>query len=479
MLPTRWFPRLMLACAAIWLAGGTVLAVRLSGVLNGLNSHPPQDAQALRTAVVSRTLLVFVVTALGTAILVWAMFRGVARTTAKLEAAARDVAAGNLNGDVPAERGDEFGRLAQRFNEMTAAVKQRLEERKAREHQLEEREEFLQAVLATMVEAVIAVDGNQRILFANRASRKLLGMNHSELVGRPIWEVARSPVLQETLRKVLTEHAEQRIEFQLPRTKSIAILAAGRLPGNPPPGAVLVLHDVTELRQLENLRREFVSNVSHELKTPLTTIQAYAETLLDGALDDPRHSREFVQRIADQGDRLHGLILDLLALARIESKEQAFDMAPIAVADVVADCVAEHLAVAQKKGLELTADVRDEHARVLADAEGLRTILDNLLDNALNHTPSGGRVTVRCESADGKVCLQVADTGIGIPREHHDRIFERFYRVDKARSRELGGTGLGLSIVKHLAQVFGGNVSVASSPGKGSTFTVELPLRER
>jgi two-component system phosphate regulon sensor histidine kinase PhoR len=215
------------------------------------------------------------------------------------------------------------------------------------------------------------------------------------------------------------------------------------------------------------------------LKTPLTTIQAYAETLLDGALDDPRHSREFVQRIADQGDRLHGLILDLLALARIESKEQAFDMAPIAVADVVADCVAEHLAVAQKKGLELTADVRDEHARVLADAEGLRTILDNLLDNALNHTPSGGRVTVRCESADGKVCLQVADTGIGIPREHHDRIFERFYRVDKARSRELGGTGLGLSIVKHLAQVFGGNVSVASSPGKGSTFTVELPLRER
>jgi two-component system phosphate regulon sensor histidine kinase PhoR len=285
--------------------------------------------------------------------------------------------------------------------------------------------------------------------------------------------------LQETLQNVLTENAEQRIEFQLPRTRSVVILAASRLPGNPPPGAVLVLHDVTELRQLEDLRRDFVSNVSHELKTPLTTIQAYAETLLNGALDDPRHSREFVQRIADQGERLHVLILDLLALARIESQERAFDMRPIVVGEIIEQSVREHRAIADAKGLELTAVVAEAETQVLADAEGLRTILDNLLDNALNHTPSGGKVTVRCERCDGVVRLHVADTGIGIPREHHDRIFERFYRVDKARSRELGGTGLGLSIVKHLAQVFGGRVSLTSSPGKGSTFTVELPLLER
>jgi len=463
MLPKRWFFRLCLYCGGVMLVGGGVLAVGLS-----------VDEGELRQFAATYTAV-----ALGVLAVAWLTYRGVVRTVRELADASAAVAAGKLDVETAADRGDEFGRLARQFNAMAESLKERFDRHKSRAHELEEREEFLQAVLATMVEAVVAVDGNQRILFANRASRKLLGMNHNELVGRPIWEAARSPTLQETLQNVLTENAEQRIEFQLPRTKSVVILAASRLPGNPPPGAVLVLHDVTELRQLEDLRRDFVSNVSHELKTPLTTIQAYAETLLNGALDDPRHSREFVQRIADQGERLHVLILDLLALARIESQERAFDMRPIEVGEIIEQSVREHRAIADAKGLELTAVVPEAETQVLADAEGLRTILDNLLDNALNHTPSGGKVTVRCERCDGVVRLHVADTGIGIPREHHDRIFERFYRVDKARSRELGGTGLGLSIVKHLAQVFGGRVSLTSSPGKGSTFTVELPLLER
>jgi two-component system, OmpR family, phosphate regulon sensor histidine kinase PhoR len=462
MLPNRWFFRLCVVCGGVLLAGGVALAAPLFG--DGRNPGELRQFALFYSAI-----------ALGLLAVAWLTFRGVARTVRELADAATAVAAGNLDVEVSEDRGDEFGRLSQRFNEMAAAVKERFDQQAIRARELEEREEFLQAVLATMVEAVVAVDGNQRILFANRASRRLLGLKQQELVGRPIWEAARSPVLQNTLEKVLTENAEQQIEFQLPRTKSVVILAAGRLPGNPPPGAVLVLHDVTELRRLESLRRDFVSNVSHELKTPLTAIQAYADTLLEGGLDDPAHNREFVRRIGEAAERLHALIQNVLSLARIEAEEQVFELRPVSLRETADLCVREHAAVAEAKSLRLTVEHADADLHVIADEEGLRTILDNLLDNAINYTPAGGSVTLRYRDAGDAVQIEVADTGIGIPREHRDRIFERFYRVDRARSRELGGTGLGLSIVKHLALAYDGSVSVDSTPGRGSTFTVRLP----
>jgi two-component system phosphate regulon sensor histidine kinase PhoR len=222
------------------------------------------------------------------------------------------------------------------------------------------------------------------------------------------------------------------------------------------------------------LRREFVANVSHELKTPLTSIAAYTETLLDGALDDPAHNKEFLRRIEEQTDRLQALIGDLLSLARMESDESAFELAPVDATDVVAASVEAHLAVAESKGIRLSLIEPAAPADVLADAEGVRTIVDNLLDNALNYTPSGGEVAVRCSTDGTWLQIDVSDTGVGIALEHQSRIFERFFRVDKARSREIGGTGLGLAIVKHLCQVFGGTVSVSSQLGRGSTFTVRL-----
>jgi two-component system, OmpR family, phosphate regulon sensor histidine kinase PhoR len=452
-------------------------AMRLgSEVIGGIHvSLSLEDVEAGRKAVIRSVAWGFALISIGPAFIAWLMFRGVSRKTAELETAVRAIASGNLDAEVAEDRNDEFGRLATRFNEMAAAVKDRFHQQAARSLALEERQEFLEAVLATMIEAVVAVDGNQRILFANLASRKLLGMSHTELVGRPIWEVARSPILQETLQKVLTENAEQRIEFPLPRTKRIVILAAGRLPGTPPPGAVLVLHDVTELRRLENLRRDFVSNVSHELKTPLTSIQAYADTLLEGGLDDASHNREFVQRICEAAERLHALIQNVLSLARIEAEEQVFELQPVSLRETANACIREHAAVAEAKSLRLIVEHAAADLHVLADEEGLRTILDNLLDNALNYTPAGGTVTLRYRDAGDAVQIEVADTGIGIPREHRDRIFERFYRVDRARSRELGGTGLGLSIVKHLALAYDGSVSVESRPEHGSTFTVRLP----
>ncbi|MHC5544017.1 sensor histidine kinase, partial [Singulisphaera rosea] len=247
------------------------------------------------------------------------------------------------------------------------------------------------------------------------------------------------------------------------------------LPG-PPPGAVIVFHDVTELRRLERMRQDFVANVSHELKTPLASIKAYTETLLDWALTDETVNVRYLNRIEEQAERLNQLILDLLSLARLESGQELFDHGPLALAPLVGSCVGSHRDRADAKGLSLTLDLGqlNDQTLVLADEEAIRQILDNLIDNAIKYTPEGGKVSVICQLADD-VTIEVADTGIGIPRDDLPRVFERFYRVDKARSRELGGTGLGLSIVKHLVQSIGGQVNVTSRVGAGTRFTIHLP----
>lgn len=237
----------------------------------------------------------------------------------------------------------------------------------------------------------------------------------------------------------------------------------------------MVLHDITELRRLENLRREFVANVSHELKTPLASITAYAETLRLGAMDDRENNMRFLVRIEDQAERLHQLILDMLQIARVESGEEAFDITQVLIRRRVDGCCARNLEPAQRKQIDLSIEAPEEDLTVLADEDGLDTILDNLIGNAIKYTPEGGRVYVRWRDNNDYVELEVQDTGVGIAPEHQTRVFERFYRVDKARSRELGGTGLGLSIVKHLCQAFGGSVTLKSVEGEGCTFRIRLP----
>ena len=249
------------------------------------------------------------------------------------------------------------------------------------------------------------------------------------------------------------------------------------LPGVPSPGVVLVFHDVTDLRRLERMRQDFVANASHELKTPLASIKAYTETLLDWALRDDSVNVRFLEHIDEQAERLNQLILDLLSLARLESGQEIFDHQPLDIVSVIEASVEAHRGRAGAKNLLLAFDPDgdDEDMIIVADEEAIRQIADNLIDNAIKYTPENGSVHVRCSIRDDAVALEVVDTGIGIPREDLPRIFERFYRVDKARSRELGGTGLGLSIVKHLVQSIGGWVDVASRLGSGTRFTVRFP----
>ena len=240
-------------------------------------------------------------------------------------------------------------------------------------------------------------------------------------------------------------------------------------------GAVLVMHDVTELRRLENVRRDFVANVSHELKTPLTAIRGMIETMID----DPEMPKEmqsrFLDRVRDQSMRLSALVTDLLSLAKIEANEGRGERTLIDLRARLRDAVARFGDVAARKRITLALELPEDAATVQADEESLRQILDNLLDNACKYTPEGGHVWARIVRRPGELRCEVEDTGIGIEPADQARVFERFYRVDKARSRDLGGTGLGLSIVKHLANSLGGTVSLESAPGRGSTFRVHFP----
>jgi two-component system phosphate regulon sensor histidine kinase PhoR len=361
---------------------------------------------------------------------------------------------------------------------LAAELETRLSRSRRETAQLQVGAERMSNVLSSMAEGVLAVDRDERILVANPAAASLLDLADVPLVGRRLWEVVRFPAIREAARSAFDGRETSHIEIELPRTQVTIALRASRLPGEPSPGVVLVLHDVTELRRLENLRREFVSNVSHELKTPLASIQAYTETLLDGAIDDQEHNVRFLKRISEQADRLHNLILDLLRLARIEAGTDVFEIQQLSARKIITQACDDHVAVARSKGVTLTMEPPGERMRLRVDPDGMRTILDNLLDNAINYTPEGGRICVRWQRDNDKAVIEVRDTGIGIPPQHLSRVFERFHRVDRARSRERGGTGLGLAIVKHLVQVFEGHVEVESEVDRGSTFRITLPLAD-
>jgi two-component system phosphate regulon sensor histidine kinase PhoR len=345
--------------------------------------------------------------------------------------------------------------------------------------------EQLRVVLGAMAEAVIAVDPRRRLLFANTSADTLFGLGPGS-VGRLIPELIRSPQVQEVVEATLRlRHPDAHQEEVVLSSRDAAIRGQNRvlavrgtpLPGPPPSGAVLVFHDVTNLRRLERMRQDFVANASHELKTPLASIKAFAETLLDWALTDDSVNRRFLERIDEQVDRLNQLIQDMLSLARLDSSQEFFDHGPLSLGPVLEACLEGHRGRAESKNLILRYDPRELNGDilVLADEEAVRQIFDNLIDNAIKYTPEGGRVDVTCSVSPTMVSVEVSDTGIGIPRDDLPRIFERFYRVDKARSRELGGTGLGLAIVKHLISSLRGEISVSSRLGAGSRFTVKIP----
>ncbi len=404
------------------------------------------------------------------ALVTYVVVRRLVRPIVTLNEAAHGIAQGEYGHRVFVPGNDELGALARSFNNMSFALGKQVSELRASDQRQA-------TVLGGMIEGVVAVDRRQRVLFANSAAGRLFGFSPLHVQGRPLIEVIRHHELHGMLQRAINQGTAGQLDMQWEGLdeRQLAVQITP-LPGQPSPGAVIVLHDNTELRRLETIRSEFMANVSHELKTPLSSIKAYCETLMDGAIDDLDNRMRFLQRIAEQGDRLNDLIQDMLSLARIESDLQHFELLPVSVDGLARKCVDDHRALAEAKRIELTTG-DGVATKVVADEEGLRVILNNLVDNAIKYTPVDGKVRVDWKSnGSGLVRLSVADNGAGIPRADLPRIFERFYRVDKARSRELGSTGLGLSIVKHLAHSFGGSAGVESTVGKGSTFWVDLPV---
>ncbi len=366
---------------------------------------------------------------------------------------------------------------------LSAAMQRVFAEVSSRQSQLSELANRLSTVLSAMMEGVLAVDERQRILFANDAAGRLLGFGSQDAQGKMLLEVVRNHMLHEAVAEALAnrdtaDHETQRYEFDSHRSRGkIISFRASRLHGNPCPGVVLVLQDVTDLRRLEHMRQEFIANVSHELKTPLAAIKAFAETLKAGAIDDPGINRRFTAYIEEEAERLNDLIAKMLKLAKIESGHEQFVIVPIALEDAVQNCVERHEALATQKQQSLRVEPVDgKDVRVWADRDGLATILNNLVDNAIKYTAAGGDIVIRYAEVDDQIArIEVSDSGVGIPAELQPRVFERFYRVEMSRSREFGSSGLGLAIVKHLAHNFNGSVSVRSEVDRGSTFEVLLP----
>ena len=333
------------------------------------------------------------------------------------------------------------------------------------------------AILGSMVEGVAVVDGSEHLVFANQGFADILGLDVPPVPGSSLLEVVRQTELIEAVRQVL--QGEPRVQSEIAtgtlRQHYFATTVAAVQAGDTS-GAVVVLHDITELRKLERVRRDFVANVSHELRTPLTAIQGFAETLLAGAIDDPHNRTRFLEIILEHSRRLARLTEDLLMLSKMDAERLELEFRRISIAQLMESCLETSQHRAKDKNLEVRLDTPNGLPDVSGDRRRLAEVLQNLLDNAIQYTMPSGKITLSAKARSDEVIVTVSDTGIGIPRADQPRIFERFYRVDVARSREAGGTGLGLSIAKHLVEAHGGRLWVESELGQGSRFHFSVPI---
>ena len=388
----------------------------------------------------------------------------------KLTAFSQRVAEGDFRPQASDGTGDALDRLSHSLNQTAARLDRTI-------HTLTEERNLSSAILGSMVEGVLVVNGAERVVFANQSFAEILGLKVPPQPGSGLVEVVRQTELIEAARKVLA--GEPRVEAEIVTgtlrqhffAATVASVRAAETNG-----AVIVLHDITDLRKLERVRRDFVANVSHEFRTPLTAIQGFAETLLAGAMNDPQNRERFLGIIVEHSRRLARLTEDLLMLSKMDADRLELETRRIPVGPFVESCIETSTPRAKDKDLKLLVNLAERVPDIAGDRRRLTEVLQNLLDNAIQYTPAGGQIMVSAGPKNGEVIFTVSDTGIGIPQADQPRIFERFYRVDVARSREVGGTGLGLSIAKHLIENHGGKIWVDSEVGRGSQFHFSVPI---
>jgi len=373
-----------------------------------------------------------------------------------------------LSGEELPAADDELGKLARSLQRTAPRVRELVESLQLEGARRE-------AILASMVEGVLAVDKDFRVIFCNDSFARIVGARLPAVPGMPLLELVRDPGLREIITTVLEtgQPIDRRLTLPVAEAHSFEVLA-GPLAGASTRGVLAILHDVTRLERLERVRKDFVANVSHELRTPLAAISGYAETLLNGALEDQENNRRFVEIILAQTTRLGNIASDLLALSELESTARTDQTQPVSVRSALESALRTVESAARLRGVRLLCANLPDIA-VMGQQLRLEQVFVNLLDNAVKFNRPNGEVQVEMRRKNGVVNVKIADTGIGIPSEDLPRIFERFYRVDKARSRALGGTGLGLSIVKHAIEQMGGTIHVDSRLGEGTEFSIDIP----
>ncbi|HEX8872331.1 MAG TPA: ATP-binding protein [Candidatus Acidoferrum sp.] len=445
-----------------YLPGGAPIVVRLALPVDGID----EPLGSFRTNVWLWSLLIFIAAG-GVALL---MSRSYTGRVERLREFSRRVAEGDFRPLPPDGTGDELDALATSLNQTAGRLDRTI-------RSLTEERNLSAAILGSMVEGVAVVNGAERLVFANPGFASILGLDVPPMAGSSLLEVVRQTELIAAVRRVLS--GEPRVEAEIATgtvrvhyfAATVASVRAGETSG-----AVIVLHDITELRKLERVRRDFVANVSHEFRTPLTAIQGFAETLLSGALDDPQNRGRFLGIILEHSRRLGRLTEDLLKLSQMDADRLELEVRRISVAQLVESCYETAQRRAAAKELTLSLNLPARLPDVACDVRRLQEVLQNLLDNATQYTLPGGKIALSAAANNDEVVFTVADTGIGIPQADQSRIFERFYRVDAARSREAGGTGLGLAIAKHLIEVHGGRIWVESELGVGSKFHFSVPV---
>ncbi len=389
----------------------------------------------------------------------------------RLSAASARIAEGQYGLQIIEGAPDEIGELTHSFNLMSERLLQNIEEGKASAVKT-------QAILSSMINGIIAVDNERRIMFINPVAEKLLGIRETDVKGNNIMTAVRSTLLNDCLERFLISDQAVITDIEVfdPIHRVVSISATPILTERQQKmGGIIILQDVTEIRKLEQMRKDFVANVSHELKTPLTSIQGFVETLKAGAAEQKEIRDRFLDILDIESSRLSTLIDDLLVLSDIENRAYIACRDKIDALKSVQEVVEMLSELAQRNGITVTVISTDVLPLVEGNPGWFKQMVINLVDNAIKYTQRNGAVNIALSSGSGTLEVRVSDTGIGIEPEHLDRLFERFYRVDKARSREVGGTGLGLAIVKHIVIAFGGQIQVRSKIGQGTEFIVQLP----
>jgi two-component system phosphate regulon sensor histidine kinase PhoR len=424
---------------------------------------------ALQVQVAGDALLVFVVLGALAFLLVWRS----AATVELLTETTVAIAQGDFDRRVPEARALGMKRLGDAINQMARSSAGRVSDITADRNRLA-------TIFAGMVEGVIDVDERQQIVHINDAAVALLGLEPNKSKGKPVWQEIREQKITLALDEAVKSRTVIRTQVDYLRNRDQLVIdlyvASLADDDNKPIGAILVLHDVTELRHLERIRTDFVANASHELKTPITAIRGLSETVAGDPDVDRDTLQRFMQRIHAQSIRLSQLVGDLMTISRLEADHSTDSFSRINFVDLAARAVTTATGAAELKQQQFGARLPPERLEVYGDRQNLSQLVDNLIDNAIKYTPEQGRIEVRLSRWGDELLLEVEDSGIGISPQYQERVFERFYRVDKARSQSLGGTGLGLSIVRNIAERHGGSVAVKSQLGRGSVFSFRMPL---